>query len=95
MPVLRTEPESVSTYASHGVTTSPLSPTLFSAADLIAAGLSGGAMASERRARLGAILGVGCANAKTFLKRINHYGVTREEFSAALAELDTMEEGKC
>ena len=65
---------------------------LFSSADLIVAGLSGGPMASERRARIGAMLGVGCANAKTFLKRLNHYGVTREEFSAALAELDQLEE---
>ncbi len=60
----------------------------FSAADLIAAGLSGGEAASKKRARLGARLGVGFANAKTFLKRLNHYGVTREEFFAALAETD-------
>ena len=66
----------------------------FSAADLIAAGLSGGLGASERRARLGAMLGVGCANAKTFLKRLNHYGVTREEFQAGLEQLDR-EERKC
>ncbi len=60
----------------------------FHAADLISARLSGGEMASARRARLGAKLGVGCANAKTFLKRLNHYGVTRDEYFAALAELD-------
>ena len=66
----------------------------FSAADLIAAGLSGGDGASERRARLGARLGVGFANAKTFLKRLNHYGVTREEFESGLQELDE-EESKC
>ena len=65
----------------------------FNAADLISAGLSGSEMASERRARLGAMLGVGCANAKTFLKRLNHYGVTREEFFATLAELDREENG--
>ena len=66
----------------------------FSAADLIAAGLSGGDGASERRARLGARLGIGFANAKTFLKRLNHYGVTREEFESGLQELDE-EESKC
>lgn len=66
----------------------------FSAVDLIAAGLSGGDGASERRARLGARLGVGFANAKTFLKRLNHYGVTREEFESGLQELDE-EESKC
>ena len=58
----------------------------FSGADLIKAGISGGEGASERRARMGARLGIGYANAKTFLKRLNHYGVTREEFEAALAE---------
>lgn len=66
----------------------------FSAVDLIAAGLSGGDGASERRARLGARLGVGFANAKTFLKRLNHYGVTWEEFESGLQELDE-EESKC
>ena len=59
---------------------------IFSGADLIRAGLGGAADASERRARLGARLGIGYANAKTFLLRLNHYGVTREEFEAALAE---------
>ena len=59
---------------------------IFSGADLLQAGISGGAGASEKRARLGARLGIGYANAKTFLKRLNHYGVTREEFEAALAE---------
>ena len=48
---------------------------IFSGADLIRAGLSGAADASERRARLGARLGIGYANAKTFLLRLNHYGV--------------------
>ena len=59
---------------------------IFSSTDLLRAGISGGADASAKRARLGARLGIGYANAKTFLKRLNHYGVTREEFEAALAE---------
>ncbi|MBQ5822802.1 MAG: DUF4093 domain-containing protein, partial [Selenomonadaceae bacterium] len=60
----------------------------FTGADLLRAGVSGGAAASQRRAQLGAILGVGYANAKTFLLRLNHYGVTREEFDRALAEIE-------
>lgn len=60
---------------------------LFSSADLVKHGLSGGPDASRRRARLGAILGVGFANAKTFLQRLNHYGVTREEFENGLREM--------
>ena len=60
----------------------------FTGADLLRAGVSGGVAASQRRAQLGAILGVGYANAKTFLLRLNHYGVTREEFDRALAEIE-------
>lgn len=60
----------------------------FSSADLLRNGLSGGAGAGERRARAGAALGLGFANAKTFLKRLNHYGVTREEFERVMSELD-------
>lgn len=60
----------------------------FTSADLMANGLSGSTDSSARRARLGAALGVGFANAKTFLLRLNHYGVSREEFEKALEELD-------
>ena len=64
-------------------------------ADMAQARLSGAADAVQRRARLGAMLGVGFANAKTFLRRLNHYGVTREEFSAAVAALNEQEEKAC
>lgn len=60
----------------------------FSAADLILNGLSGSDSASIRRSRLGAVLGIGFANAKTFLRRLNNYGVSREEFENALKTLD-------
>ena len=60
----------------------------FNAADLINNRLNGSTDAVERRSKLGEILGLGFANAKNFLKRLNHYGVTREEFDAALKELD-------
>lgn len=61
---------------------------VFSSADLLKNGLNGSAEAVARRAKLGAILGVGWANAKTFLMRLNHYGVTRADFEQALSELD-------
>ncbi|MBR1859258.1 MAG: DUF4093 domain-containing protein, partial [Selenomonadaceae bacterium] len=41
--------------------------------------------AAERRMKLGAVLGIGFANAKNFLKLLNHYGVTREEFDNAIS----------
>ncbi|MEE1361747.1 MAG: DUF4093 domain-containing protein, partial [Selenomonadaceae bacterium] len=58
----------------------------FTSADLIMNGLSGSNASSERRAVIGAKLGIGYANAKTFLTRLNHYGVTREEFEKAISE---------
>jgi ribonuclease M5 len=59
----------------------------FTAEDMFAAGLSGDAGAALRRARMGAALGIGYANAKNFLYRLNAYGVSREEFAGFLAEL--------
>lgn len=60
----------------------------FSSTDLVRNGLSGLPDSSARRAKAGAMLGIGYANAKTFLKRLNHYGVTREEFDTALRKLE-------
>ena len=59
----------------------------FTMADMVELGLSAGDGAAERRSRLGEILGVGYANTKTFLNRLNHYGVTEEELAEALKEL--------
>lgn len=67
---------------------------VFSSGDLIRAGLSGSKEASLRRAKAGARLGVGYANAKTFLTRLNHYGVTRQEFEQVLRELEDEEQEK-
>ena len=60
----------------------------FSSRDLFFSGLSGSTEASARRDRLGAILGIGYANAKQFLLRLNNYGVTREEFDAAMSQIE-------
>lgn len=59
----------------------------FSNADLVRHQLIGSAAASQRRDVLGAKLGIGYANAKQFLNRLNHYGITRQEFEEALDEL--------
>ena len=61
---------------------------IFTWQDIMDAGLTGRTDASEVRARLGASLGIGYANAKNFLYRLNHYGVTREEFLEAVAALE-------
>lgn len=57
---------------------------IFTAADLLQNGLSGGPEASVKRAEVGAVLGLGYANAKAFLQRLNTYGITREKFMHAL-----------
>lgn len=64
----------------------------FTMADLVANGLSGASDAAARRNELGKRTGIGYANGKTFLHRLNHYGVTREEFDRALGEMDRRQE---
>ena len=59
----------------------------FTMADLTRADLNGSPDAADRRAAVGATLGIGYGNAKQFLKRLNHYGVTRAEWQAALDDL--------
>lgn len=60
---------------------------LFTMEDMVAAGLCGGEASSERREHLGEILGIGYGNTKTFLRRLNNYGITAEEFKKALSAL--------
>ena len=59
----------------------------FTNSDMMKNQLNGSENSADRRMKLGAILGIGFANAKNFLKRLNNYGVTREEFNAAINEL--------
>ena len=59
----------------------------FDLSDLLRFGLNGSHDAGARRALMGAKLGIGYANAKTFLQRLNNYGVTRAEFEQALQDI--------
>jgi len=59
----------------------------FQKIDLIKNNLAGTEKASERRAKLGKLLGIGYGNSKQFLSRLNNYGVTREEFEEALKKI--------
>lgn len=63
----------------------------FTIRDMMAAKLDGYSEAAQRRAEVGAILGIGYGNAKRFLERLNHYGVTRKEWQAALERLEKEE----
>lgn len=60
---------------------------VFTMEDMINAKLVGNQKASIRRAKLGAILGIGYANAGQFLKRLNTYNISREEFMKALESI--------
>ncbi len=62
--------------------------TTFTMADLIIQGLNGSLTAQKRRADVGAMLGIGYCNAKQFLRRLNHYDVTRDEWNAAIRRLN-------
>ena len=56
----------------------------FKAAEMVALKLSGGEDSSRLRDKVGAALGIGYGNVKTFVRRLNNYGVTREEFLEAV-----------
>ena len=43
--------------------------------------------AADRRDRLGKALGIGYSNSKSFLNKLNRYGITREELLEQLGEL--------
>ena len=64
-------------------------PETFTAADLFAWGLDGVPGASKRRRALGQELGIGQATAKTFLQRLNRFGISREEIEAALGDCES------
>lgn len=61
---------------------------LYTLADLQALGLSGFPEAAAKRDKLGGLLGIGYGNTKTFLKRMNHYGIRPEEIEKALESID-------
>jgi len=60
----------------------------FSNEDLFENRLIGNKDAGNRRDILGRLLGIGYCNSKQFLKRLNNYGITRQEFEEALRRLD-------
>lgn len=59
----------------------------FSMQDLVKAGLCGKNDAKEKRQALGKALGVGYGSNRRFLEKLNAFGITREEFEKAVAEV--------
>lgn len=60
---------------------------IFSKEDLLDLGLIGSPASSQKREALGNYLGIGYANGKQFLHRLNSLGVSKEEFIKAIEEL--------
>ena len=56
-----------------------------SMADLQEAGLIGTESAQAGRQAVGKTLGIGYGNAKAFLRKLNHYGISREDFAQAVS----------
>ena len=62
--------------------------TEFGLFDLLTHGLSRGPHSCERRHRIGEILGIGYANSKQLIRRLNHFGISRDEFEQAILLLE-------
>ena len=56
----------------------------FTGNDMVCYGLAGNEYAAKRRSLLGDELGIGYCSAKQFLKRLNSFGITREELENAI-----------
>ncbi|MNI71413.1 Ribonuclease M5 [compost metagenome] len=63
-------------------------PVLIGLEELMAAGMLVHPKAAERRMALGNALGIGYCNGKQLLKRLAMFGITREEFADAIAQID-------
>ena len=60
----------------------------FTMNDLVQNNLIMGSGAKERRIAVGEALGIGYTNAKQFLSRLNHYGITRKEFDDEIEKVN-------
>lgn len=76
-------PENIRLALAHARSTMIEKTEQFTRADLFSYGLEGVPGATERRDKIGALLGIGYGNAGTFLARLNHFGIQREELEQA------------
>ena len=60
----------------------------FTEDDLFEAGLTGWKDSAQRRQLVGAALGIGYGNARGFLKKLNSFGVSREDFEKSVRALE-------
>lgn len=60
----------------------------FTMSDLIRAGMAGGKGAAARREKAAEKLHIGYGNARSFLKKLNHFNVTREDWERTISEME-------
>lgn len=63
----------------------------FTKSDMIYYDLVGNDNASKRRGLIGDIIGIGYCSAKQFLKRLNSFGITREQLEEAIKSIENAE----
>lgn len=81
-------PEAIRHALTHVHTAYESSEPVISIEDLVSAGLLVHPEAAERRMTLGNLLGIGYCNGKQLYKRLAMFGITREEFAQALAQMN-------
>ena len=81
------KPEDIAEALENAHCTSMDNPAVFTEEDLFNAGLIGEADSRDRREKLGNMLAIGYGNGKTFLKKLNSFDITKEEFYEKVKEL--------
>ncbi|MDO7908561.1 ribonuclease M5 [Paenibacillus sp. JX-17] len=81
-------PDAIRHALAHVHSTYERAPELIDMSDLVQAGLLVHPQASERRMKLGNVLGIGYCNGKQLHKRLMTFQISREEFAAAVEQLE-------
>lgn len=81
-------PEDIAAAISMAHYTEPCEEEVFTEEDLYEAGLLGRSDSRERRQSLGAALGIGYGNGRTFLKKLNQFHISREDFEKKRKETE-------
>lgn len=85
------KPEDIRDALSKARATAAQKNNTFSNSDLFELGLAGGDNAAQLRNQIGRKLGIGYGNTKLFLRRLNEYGITREELEDAWTSCTRMQ----
>lgn len=85
------KPEDIRDALSKARATATQKNNTFTTSDLFELGLAGAEQSAQLRNMIGRILGIGYGNTKLFLRRLNEYGVTREELLNAWTSCTQMQ----